>query len=106
MFSTNTKFSIARALLKKKKSPYYIQFYINGRCNLKCKQCNIVETNSKLKELTLLEVEEVAKNISKIGGGIVLLTGGEPFMKKDLPDIVGIFSKYKLNVRLQTAGIA
>lgn len=69
-----------------------------------CRQCNIVETNSRIKEMSLDQIKEVAKNIKKIGGGIVLLTGGEPFMRHDLPEIVEAFCSQGLNVRLQTAG--
>jgi MoaA/NifB/PqqE/SkfB family radical SAM enzyme len=54
--------------------------------------------------MTLEEIEVTAKNLKKIGGAIVLLTGGEPFMRKDLPQIVEIFTRNSLNVRLQTAG--
>lgn len=103
MFTLNTYKSIAKAMITKK-SPYYVQFYINGKCNLKCRQCNIVETNSRVPEMSLEEIEIAAKNLKKIGGAIVLLTGGEPFMRKDLPQIVEIFTKNSLNVRLQTAG--
>jgi MoaA/NifB/PqqE/SkfB family radical SAM enzyme len=103
MFQVNTFLSIAKAMLTKK-SPFYIQYYINGKCNLSCKQCNIVETNSKVAELGLDGIAKLAQNIKKIGGGIVLLTGGEPFMRKDLPEIVDIFVKTGLNIRLQTAG--
>ena len=80
MFTTQTKLSILKALISKK-SPYYIQYYINGQCNLMCKQCNIVETNSGLKNASLDEIEIIARNIRKIGGCIVLLTGGEPFLR-------------------------
>lgn len=103
MFTLNTYKSIFKAIVTKK-SPYYVQFYINGKCNLKCRQCNIVETNSRVPEMSLEEIETAAKNLKKIGGAIVLLTGGEPFMRKDLPQIVEIFTKNSLNVRLQTAG--
>lgn len=106
MFTFRTKLAILKALAYKKKTPYYIQYYINSRCNLRCKQCNIVESNSGIRELSLDEIEIVAKNIAEIGGGIVLLTGGEPFLRKDLPEIVAIFKKNHLDVRLQTAGIA
>lgn len=103
VFSGQTQKSILKALWTKK-SPYYIQFYITGRCNLMCRQCNIVETNSRVKEMGLDEIRRVAQNLRRIGAGIVLLTGGEPFIRKDLPEIVDIFVKNKLNVRLQTAG--
>lgn len=54
--------------------------------------------------MPLDQIRETAKNIKKIGGGIVLLTGGEPFIRHDLPEIVEIFTRLGLNVRLQTAG--
>jgi len=105
VFSFQTKKSILKALITKK-SPYYIQFYINGVCHLKCKQCNIVETNSGIGELTLDQMKIVAKNIKKIDGGIVLLTGGEPFLRKDIDQVAKCFIDEGLDVRLQTAGIA
>lgn len=103
MFSWQTRKSILKALLTKK-SPYYVQYYITGRCNLMCRQCNIVETNSRIAEMDLDAVKRTAANLRKIGAGIVLLTGGEPFIRKDLPQIVEAFTSNGLNVRLQTAG--
>lgn len=69
-----------------------------------CRQCNIVETNSRVSEMGLDEIRETAKNLRKVGAGIVLLTGGEPFIRDDLPQIVEIFVSNKMDVRLQTAG--
>jgi MoaA/NifB/PqqE/SkfB family radical SAM enzyme len=103
MFSWQTHYSILKALITKR-SPYYVQFYIIGKCNLKCRQCNIVETNSRIEGMSLDEIKKVASNMKKIGGGIVLLTGGEPFMHPQLPEIVEAFVREGLNVRLQTAG--
>lgn len=103
LFKIHTLKSIGKALITKK-SPYYVQFYINGQCNLKCKQCNIVETNSRIEQMSLEQVEKAASNMKKIGVGIVLLTGGEPFMHPNLPEIVRIFAKLGMDVRLQTAG--
>lgn len=103
MFTWRTYKSIAKALITRR-SPYYVQFYIIGKCNLKCRQCNIVETNSRIGEMTLDQIKKTAKNLRDVGAGIVLLTGGEPFMRPDLPEIVDIFVGLGLNVRLQTAG--
>ncbi|WP_413289271.1 radical SAM protein [Bdellovibrio sp. HCB337] len=103
MFSVQTYTSILKALITKK-SPYYVQFYIIGKCNLMCRQCNIVETNSRIEAMPIEQIRETAKNLRKVGAGIVLLTGGEPFMRHDLPEIVEAFTREKLNVRLQTAG--
>jgi MoaA/NifB/PqqE/SkfB family radical SAM enzyme len=54
--------------------------------------------------MSLDQIRKTAKNLRDVGAGIVLLTGGEPFMRPDLPEIVDIFTGLGLNVRLQTAG--
>jgi len=105
MFSPRTFVSIAKGILTKQ-SPFYIQYYIIAQCNLACRMCNIVEANSDLMPASLSDVEKIAKNLRKVGAGVVLLTGGEPFMHKELPKIVEIFVKQGLSPRLQTAGIA
>ncbi len=83
-----------------------MQFYLTARCNLTCEQCNIIYANSDVRECTLEEIEKIARNLSKIGVAIVLLTGGEPFVRKDLPDIIGIFHRQGIHVRMQTNGLA
>ena len=54
--------------------------------------------------MTLSEVAQAADNMKAIGVGIVLLTGGEPFMHDKLPELVRIFKSRNMDVRLQTAG--
>lgn len=103
MFSWQTKKNALLGFLTKNR-PFYIQYYILSRCNLNCRMCNIVEANSDLKEADLKTIEKIAINLRKIGAGVVLLTGGEPFLRKDLPEIVKIFLDQGLNPRLQTAG--
>ncbi len=95
---------MARALMTKD-SPFYIQFYIAKYCHQKCKMCNIVEANQDIEPFTPDKIEKIAKNLVKIGAGVVLLTGGEPFLRPDIDDIVRIFKQNKLDVRLQTAGL-
>ena len=105
MFSTQTLKNMTIGVLTKNR-PFYVQYYILSRCNLVCRQCNIVEANSDLVDADLETVEKIAANLRKIGAGVVLLTGGEPFLRKDLPDIVRILRREGLNPRLQTAGFA
>jgi len=40
----------------------------------------------------------------KIGAGVVFLTGGEPFLRKDIHEIVKILVDQGLSPRIQTAG--
>ncbi len=105
MFTWRTKLSMAKAVLLKKNAPFYVQYYINSQCNLFCKYCNVVESNSDVREIELDDIEKVADNLVKIGTGVVVLMGGEPFLRKDYPEIIEIFVKHGINVRLQTAGM-
>jgi MoaA/NifB/PqqE/SkfB family radical SAM enzyme len=104
MFTAQTKLAMLKAVLTKD-SPFYIQFYVSSACNLECKMCNIVEANSDLKPFKTGHIEQIAGNLAKIGAGVVLLTGGEPFLRPDIDEIVRIFKRHNLDVRLQTAGL-
>lgn len=105
MFSSLSKMTLAKAALFQN-APVYVQFYVTARCNLTCEQCNIVYANSDVRECTLDEVKRIADNFSKMGVAIVLLTGGEPFARKDLPGIIHAFESRGVHVRMQTNGFA
>jgi pyruvate-formate lyase-activating enzyme len=105
MFSTRSKLSLARAALLQN-VPVYVQFYITARCNLTCQQCNIIYANSDVREATLDEIKRIADNFVKLGVAMVLLTGGEPFTRLDLPDIIREFESRGIHVRMQTNGLA
>lgn len=104
MFTFKTKVSMLKALVTKK-SPFYVQFYVSKHCHLKCKMCNIVEANSDVEPFDIKYIDAIADNLVKIGAGVVLLTGGEPFLRKDIEHIVKVLKSRKLDVRLQTAGL-
>jgi len=87
-------------------APVYVQFYVTARCNLTCEQCNIIYANSDVRECTIDEVKRIADNFAKMGVAIVLLTGGEPFARKDLPEIIHAFESRGVHVRMQTNGFA
>lgn len=105
MFSTLSKKTLARAALLHD-APVYVQFYITARCNLTCKQCNIIYANSDVRECTLDEIKGIADNFAAMGVAMVLLTGGEPFTRLDLPEIIREFESRGVHVRMQTNGLA
>ncbi|MHC5019799.1 MAG: radical SAM protein [Planctomycetota bacterium] len=105
MLNPGAIWSILKGILTKQ-SPFYVQYYILAQCHLACRMCNIVEANSDLVPAALDDVERIAKNLKRIGAGVVLLTGGEPFLHDRLPEIVKIFVDNGLSPRLQTAGLA
>ncbi len=89
--------------IKKCASPIYLIFFVTERCNARCKHCFGSFTNEKEKtkeELTIEEIEKFSKNMENLL--YLLPTGGEPFLREDLPEIINIFYK---NNRLRNVGI-
>ena len=52
------------------------------------------------------DIQRIADNFAKMGVAIILLTGGEPFVRKDLPEIIKAFESRGIHVRMQTNGLA
>lgn len=104
-FSWGERLRLARSLVTKD-APIYVQFYVTARCNLACEQCNVIYGNADRAEATLDEVARIAENLAAIGTSVVLLTGGEPFMRKDLPEVCRVFVEAGIHPRIQTNGLA
>lgn len=104
-FSGRQKLRLARSLLTKT-SPAYVQYYITARCNLACEQCNIIYADGDSAEMNIHQIRRMAENFAELGVCMVLLIGGEPFMRKDLPEIVEAFTSNDIHVRMQTNGLA
>jgi radical SAM protein with 4Fe4S-binding SPASM domain len=74
---------------------------LTARCNLKCCHCRAEATDHfAAGELTTEEIISVARDIRKAGDPIMILTGGEPLVRKDFFEIakacVGLFSRVAL----------
>ena len=79
-----------KALLKYKQLPSYFIFYPTSRCNLKCSHCFYHDSlNKKFNELTLTEIDKITQTMDPILS--LILTGGEPYLRHDLDQIVRIF---------------
>lgn len=87
-------------------TPLYVQYYVTARCNLRCEQCNVIYANADVSECSPEEALTVIRNLGSIGTQVLLLTGGEPFMRKDLPHMVKEAIKSDIHPRIQTNGFA
>jgi MoaA/NifB/PqqE/SkfB family radical SAM enzyme len=87
-------------------APLYVQYYVTARCNLRCEQCNVIYANADRRELVTEEAFGVLENLAKIGTSVVLLTGGEPFVRRDLPSLAGKLIELGVHPRIQTNGLA
>ncbi len=86
------------------KRPYHCQFQVTRRCNLRCGYCCVWRSEPG-RELSLKEIELLARNLRLSGLKSVVITGGEPLLREDIVEIIGTLKKEKLIVRLQTNGL-
>jgi len=85
-------------------TPFYTHYYVSRRCYFRCKMCSIWKYGDKEEEPSLPVIEKIADRMSRMKVSNVVFTGGEPFIRDDLPEIVEVFSKRGMTVRLQTTG--
>lgn len=72
--------------------PQYLIFFVTDRCNARCVMCFNPRGETAEKELTVDEVEKIAKSLPHLIQ--LTISGGEPFLRDDLPDIVRMFVKH------------
>ena len=89
-----------------KQAPLYVQYYVTSRCNFRCQQCNVIYANADRHELNTEKAIETIENLGKLGTSVLLLTGGEPFIRKDLPELAKAAIDSGMHVRIQTNGLA
>ncbi|MCX6355706.1 MAG: radical SAM protein [Candidatus Aureabacteria bacterium] len=71
-----------------KRYPEQVTFFVTSRCNFRCKMCFYVKEASA-HELTLAEYERIAKQMPNFHW--MLISGGEPFLRDELPQICRTF---------------
>jgi len=69
-----------------------ITFFITTKCNSKCKHCFYWKSLNKNEDLSLEEIEKILSKFYNLSE--VLLSGGEPFIRKDFPQIIDLIVKY------------
>lgn len=90
--------------------PKKIYFDITYRCNLKCKYCYIDKKdqnwyNRALKEeMSLEQIKSTIDDLAVQGIELISLIGGEPFVRKDLPEIIEYIYNKNIEVNINTNG--
>jgi len=76
----------------KEKNLRNLTFFITTKCNSRCKHCFYWKSLNEKKDLTLEEIEKIISKFNRIYS--VSLSGGEPFIREDLEDIIKLIVKY------------
>lgn len=73
-----------------RKDLFQVIFHVTGRCNSRCAFCFAWKNlNKNIKDLSLEEIRLISKNMPDFPW--LMLSGGEPFLRKDIDEIVKIF---------------
>jgi Fe-coproporphyrin III synthase len=78
---------------------------VTRRCNLKCVHCyahakDMVANN----ELTTTQGKELIDDLADFGAPVILFSGGEPLVRKDLPQLAGYAVEKGLRAVISTNG--
>lgn len=74
--------------------PTIAQWDINDDCNLNCKHCRVLEKNTKKEQLSSNQSKNLLAQLYYCGITKLNLSGGEPFIRKDLFDILDYAKKF------------
>ncbi|MEA2054773.1 MAG: PqqD family peptide modification chaperone [Candidatus Thermoplasmatota archaeon] len=85
-------------------TPIQASVELTMACNLKCRHCYANSGTSKSNELSTEEFLDIFSKLYKVGVVRVTLTGGEPLLHNDLPEILEFCFK-KFHLQLLTNGI-
>ena len=86
-------FNLASSYLSK--NLLYCSWQVTYRCNFRCSFCGYWKMKTrKEEELSVSDFALGARKLRKIGPMFVSLSGGEPLIRRDLPEIVNAVSSY------------
>lgn len=87
--------------------PSHLVLFVTARCNARCKHCFYWQEIRDAKQSDELTLEEIRKISEKAGlVKFLSITGGEPALRDDVPEIIAAFCKNNLtdHVTLHTNG--
>lgn len=95
---------LTKAISRYFRTPQFLILYLTSECWMKCRHCFYNEEFRKSKNigpvtLSFDELQLIAESVRKIL--YLSLTGGEPFMREDLEDIIKLFTLKRKIYRYQ-----
>jgi MoaA/NifB/PqqE/SkfB family radical SAM enzyme len=81
-----------------------VTFYLTDRCNSRCVTCDYWRHGRK--DATLASIERVLPDLRSLGTRVALLSGGEPLLNPEWPQIAGALRDAGLGLWLLTSGLS
>jgi len=86
---------------KRTNKPAVIHWMITSYCNLTCPFC----FSFRRRDLNTKKNLEIARKIIKLNVKRIVISGGEPLVRKDIFEIINYLKKNNLEIRLDTNGL-
>jgi MoaA/NifB/PqqE/SkfB family radical SAM enzyme len=74
-------------------TPLHAQWFLTNQCNYKCRSCGVWRGEKKTVEASLDEVKAGLDALRKVGVAEIVLSGGNPLLRKDIDEIIDYSSK-------------
>ncbi|MGB9959943.1 MAG: radical SAM protein [Candidatus Bathyarchaeales archaeon] len=75
---------IGKGLKGKPIKPQIVSYAVTKACNLKCLHCHANANEAMPNELTPKEAKQAINEMAELGTEVIIFSGGEPLLKKDL----------------------
>lgn len=85
-------------------APLKLFLSVSNRCNLRCRHCMSDSSPKGRIEPTSTEIAVLANEAAEMGVFLVIIGGGEPFLRPDIWDIIAGFRQHSIGVSLTTNG--
>jgi radical SAM protein with 4Fe4S-binding SPASM domain len=85
--------------------PARVYLDVTDACNLRCRHCCTASGIPRPDELTLGELERVIDQVVSMGVRYLVISGGEPMLRPDLPQVLAYARHRGLAVTLLTNGL-
>lgn len=91
-------------------APLLVNLEITKRCNLKCIHCDIRKTHETYsdiinKEFSTSEVKEIIDSLKSFGTKYISISGGEPFLRKDIFELIEYIKNTGMGLHISTNGL-
>lgn len=79
-------------------------FYPTARCNSRCISCDWWQSDGK-DDLSFEEIRAFVQQLPALGVRMVVFSGGEPLLRRDVYEIADLFRAHNIRLYLLTAGL-
>ena len=96
--------NLTKAVIQTRKSsfPAWVHLWVTERCNLDCDYCYVSDNNTD--DPSTEELKERISHAADLGSVLIAFMGGEPILRKDLPELIAFTDQLGLGTYLTSNG--